>query len=252
VQAAAVASLARLSDRRAVRLLLDRWPGLSPSLRAQVLDTLLSRPAWLPELLAAMEQGAVQAGHLDAGRRERLLRHPDAEVRRRAEKLLGAVGKDRARVLDAYRDVLTMRGDPGRGQKVFAKTCAACHRIENVGHAVGPDLAALTDRSPRALLVAVLDPNRAVEARFVTYQATTRAGRVFTGILAAETATSITLREQEGKEHVLLRGDLDELVSTGRSLMPDGLEKDLSRQDLADLMAYVARLERPRGSAPEK
>jgi putative membrane-bound dehydrogenase-like protein len=246
VQAAAVASLARLSEVRAARALIDRWPGFSPSLQDQVLDVLLSRAAWLPELLTAMEKGKVKAAQVGAARRERLLRHPRTGIRKRAEKVLGAATTDRARLLAAYKEALTLKGDAGRGRKVFAKSCAACHRVESLGHAVGPDLAALSDRSPKALLVAILDPNRAVEARFVTYQAVTRAGRVFNGILAAETATSITLREQEGKQYVLLRGDLDELTSTGRSLMPEGLEKDLSKRDLADLMAFVARLKHPK------
>jgi putative membrane-bound dehydrogenase-like protein len=254
VQAAAVAALARLVDRGAARALLDRWPGFSPSLRDQVLDGLLSRPAWLPDLLTALEKGTVKAAHVGATRRERLLRHADAEVRRRAEKVLGATATDRARVLAAYKGVLTLKGELGRGRKVFAKSCAACHRVESAGHAVGPDLAALTVRSPQALLVAILDPNRAIEARFITYQAVTKAGRVFNGILAAETATSITLKEQEGKQHVLLRADLAELTSTGLSLMPEGLEKDLSKQDLADLMAYVAGIQRPKqfpGNSPQ-
>jgi putative heme-binding domain-containing protein len=108
-----------------------------------------------------------------------------------------------------------------------------------VGSAVGPDLASLANKSPAYLLTEILDPNRNVDSRYVEYAAVTRSGRTFAGLLAAETATSITLRGQEGKEQVLLRADLDELQSTGKSLMPEGMEKDLSRQDLADLIAYL-------------
>ncbi len=254
VQSAVAAALGRMTDARAARTLFDRWDSLSPALRAQVLDVLLNRDAWLPDFFARLEKGDVKAAHLDAARRERLLRHKNAAVRQKAEKLLGgAVSKDRARLVDAYRDALTLPGDRERGRAVYRKSCAACHRLDNEGHAVGSDLAAVSDRSPQALLVAVLDPNRAVEDRYVNYLAATIDGRTFTGLLAAETAASITLRGQEGKEQVLLRRDLESLSSTGISLMPEGMEKDLSRQDLADLAAFLAHLETPKqvaGNAP--
>jgi putative heme-binding domain-containing protein len=197
-------------------------------------------------LLTGIEQGQVPANHLDARRRQRLLAHKDATVRGRAAKLFeGGSNPDRRKVLAAYREALTLPGDRARGKIVFAKNCAACHQLEGVGHAVGPDLAAMTNKSASYLLEEILDPNRSVDSRYVEYVAATRSGRTFTGVLAAETATSITLRGQEGKEQVLLRTELEELSSTGRSLMPEGLEKQLSRQDVADLIFYLSA-----GSAP--
>ncbi len=91
----------------------------------------------------------------------------------------------------------------------------------------------------------ILDPNRNVDTRYLAYVAVTRSGRTFTGILANESATSITLRGQEGKEQVLLRSELDELQSVGKSLMPEGLEKELSKQDVMDLIAYLTAQGQP-------
>jgi putative heme-binding domain-containing protein len=122
--------------------------------------------------------------------------------------------------------------------------------LQDAGFVVGPDLAALANKSTEYLLTSILDPSRQVDSRYIEYLATTKAGRSLTGILASETATSITLKGQEGKEHVLLRADLDELQSTGKSLMPEGLEKDLSKQDLADVMAYVAQAGAPPKNLP--
>jgi putative membrane-bound dehydrogenase-like protein len=241
LQAAAVASLGRGADEQAARLLLSGWNGYTPALKSQVLDVLLGRDAWQRQLLQAVEKNEVPAAHLDARRRQRLLAHRDVAVRARAEKVFaGAAGKDRQKVLDDYRGVADMAGDRARGKAVFAKRCATCHRLEDVGHAVGPDLASLANKSAQYLLTEMLDPNRNVDTRYVEYAAVTKAGRTFTGLLAAETTTSITLRGQEGKEQVLLRGELEELQGTGKSLMPEGLEKDLSRQDLADVIAYLA------------
>jgi putative heme-binding domain-containing protein len=133
-----------------------------------------------------------------------------------------------------------MSGDAIRGKRLFAKTCAACHRLQDVGNEVGPDLAALSNKTPQYLLIEILAPSKNVDSRYIEYVALTKNGRTFTGILASESATSITLRGLEGKEQVLLRSELEELQSSGKSMMPEGLEKDLSKQDLADLIAYVA------------
>jgi putative heme-binding domain-containing protein len=137
------------------------------------------------------------------------------------------------------------KGDAEAGRQVFRKTCAACHQLEDQGHAVGPDLLTTTDKPTDWFLTAILDPNRAVEDRYVEYQARTADGRTVSGLLAAETGVSITLRAAEGKEETVPRRDLESLLSTGRSPMPDGLEKDVSPKAMADLLAYLASL-RPR------
>ncbi len=113
--------------------------------------------------------------------------------------------------------------------------------MQGVGHAVGPDLAPLANKTPAYLLTEILDPSRNIDSRYVEYLAVTNAGRTFTGLLASESATTVTLRGQEGKEQTLLRGELESFVSTGRSLMPEGLEKDLSRQEMADVIGYLRR-----------
>jgi putative membrane-bound dehydrogenase-like protein len=243
VQAAALQALARQSDRRVAEAMLAGWNTHSPRLRAAMLEVLLSRQVWTTTLVAAMESGTVPAGALDASTRQRLLRLRDGELRQRIERLLqGATDPDRRRVVDEYRAALELPGDVPRGRLAFEKHCAACHRLQGVGHAVGPDLAALTDRSGQSLLVAMLDPNRAVEDRYLAYVATTHDGRIFTGILAEETSTAITLLAQEGKQYVILRRDLEELQSSNKSQMPEGMERNLSPQDVADLVAYLQSL----------
>jgi putative membrane-bound dehydrogenase-like protein len=241
VRSAALAALGRIPDDAVADALLAGWKNHTPLLRGQVLDLLMSRDAWLKRLLTALEKKEVSPGHMDAARRQRLLSHRNPDVRQRAVKVFDGPGSpDRQKVLRDHADVATMKGDAGRGKAVFARVCASCHQLEGVGHVVGPDLAALTNRSAAYLLTEILDPNRNVDTRYLEYTAVTKRGRSFTGILAAETATSITLREQEGREHVLLRTDLESLTSSGKSLMPEGLEKDLKKQDLADLIAYLA------------
>jgi putative heme-binding domain-containing protein len=241
LQTAALATLGRIADDRVVAILAAGWNSHSPAVRLQVLDLCLSRDAWQRQLLSVIEKNEVPAAALDTARRQRLLAHKDAQVRARAAKLFGgATSPDRQKVLDAYQDVASMTGDTARGKAVFAKSCAACHRLEDAGYHVGPNLAALTNRSPAYLLMEILDPSKNMDSRYVEYLAVTRSGRTFTGILSSESATGIALRGPESKEQVLLRSELEELQSNGKSLMPEGLEKDLSRQDLADVIAYLA------------
>ena len=96
----------------------------------------------------------------------------------------------------------------------------------------------------------MLDPNQAVEVKFLEYIALTTDGRQPAGILARETTTDITLQAPEGKQFVILRKDIDLLRTTGKSLMPDGIEKDLSHQDLADLIRYLQSQGPPPKSFP--
>jgi putative heme-binding domain-containing protein len=124
---------------------------------------------------------------------------------------------------------------------IFERACASCHRLGGIGNEVGPDLAALTDTSPDALLTAILDPNREVDARYAVYVAALKDGRVVDGLIVAETASALTLKRQGGQMDTVLRADIDELTTSGRSLMPEGLENDLKPADLADVIAFVAR-----------
>jgi putative membrane-bound dehydrogenase-like protein len=246
LQAAAVSSLGKLRDARVPHILLKAWKGYGPALRSEVLDVLFQRPDRVKVVLDALQDKRIIRFEIDAARRQRLLQHKDAGIRDRAAKVFaGALDPDRQKVIKAYQAVLTMKGDPRRGLAIFTKTCASCHRLAGVGHEVGPDLASVGDKSPQGLLTSILDPNRAVEARYLNYTATTKDGRSFTGVLANETGNSITLVEPEGKKRVILRKDLDELTSSGKSVMPEGLEKDLKMQDLADLIAFVRSPQAP-------
>ena len=95
---------------------------------------------------------------------------------------------------------------------------------------MGPDLATLNDKSPEALLIAILDPNRAFESRYAGFTVATDDGRILSGLISGETASAVTLRLQEGRDAVLLRSQIDEMAGSGQSLMPEGVEKDLTPQ----------------------
>jgi putative membrane-bound dehydrogenase-like protein len=240
VQAAAVAELGKLKGKRVPEVLLQSWRSQGPRIRGEVLDVLLSRDDWARALVAALQAKSLPVAEIDSARQQRLLTHRVAEVREGAQRLLSStLNPDRRKVVETYRSALALKGDAVRGKQVFGKTCVACHRLDGVGNEVGPDLSALADKAAETFLIAILDPNQAVEARYVSYLAQTKNGRTFTGLIASETGTSLTLVGPDGKPQTVLRADLEELTSSGKSLMPEGLEKDIRPQDMADLLAYL-------------
>jgi putative membrane-bound dehydrogenase-like protein len=241
LQLAAVRGLSAIGSRPALDAIIERWPRLGPTVRAAVLDAMLARPSGSEVIVSALEAGRIAPGEIDATHRQRMLAVETESVRGRAVKVFEALAiGPRQEVLARFAPSRTLPGDPERGKTVFAKVCASCHKLGGQGHEVGPDLAALTDTSPDALLTAILDPNRDVDARYANYNAALKDGRVLTGLVASETASAITLKRQEGQSDIVLRADLEELSASGKSLMPEGLENDLKPADLADLMAYIA------------
>jgi len=256
LQQAAVTALGRSDDPQVPTVLIDGWKGHSPQLRNAILDTILSRDPWTKTLLFSLEDTCLPPSDVGTTYRRRLLSHRDADIKARAEAVFSRESSSRKEVLAAYQSAVTLPGDAVAGAVVFKKICATCHRLGNEGSDVGPDLAALTDKSPGSLLVAILDPNRALEAKFGNFMVQTTDGRVLSGLIANETATAVTLRRQEGKEDVLLRTEIEEMAATGQSLMPEGLEKDLKPQDVADLIAFLGATGPPprqvEGNHPER
>ena len=244
LQLAAIEVLSRSPQTRASELLLSNWTQHGPKVHAAVVAVLLWREPWLGVLEEASASRPELAAALDWARRDITLRQPAAEVRVRAEKLrITPIAKPEIRrSLDKFVPALSMRGDAVRGKKVFIEaTCANCHKVEDVGRHIGPDLSRLVDRSPRTLLVDTIDPNRLVDHQFIEYSVVTTNGLQISGMLFDEAADSITLADLKGESRVVLRKDLDELVSHHRSQMPEGLEANCTLQQMADLIAFLAK-----------
>jgi len=240
LQIAAVKSLIAIQNSNARTLIFENWKQFTPALQAEVLNELLLRETTTEELLDRVEQNVVQRTQVDLANQQRLLDHKNERIRSRAAKLFSSVSSaSREEVLKQYESIDLEKGDLERGRQVFVKQCASCHRLDGTGHAVGPDLAALTDQSKSFLLTAILDPNKAIDGRYASYLAVTDDGKLNTGILVSEQSNSITLKAQQGKMLTILRTQIEELINTGKSLMPEGLERDIPPAAMADLLVYL-------------
>jgi putative heme-binding domain-containing protein len=127
------------------------------------------------------------------------------------------------------------------GGKVFRDKCATCHLAHDVGFAVGPDLTAEFGRAEEAYIRDIVAPSETISAGYTTYSVVTTDGRILNGLLAAETPTSVTLREAGGKDQMILRKDIDELRALPTSLMIDNLSKELTPADVANVIAWLRR-----------
>ncbi len=241
LQLAAIRALAARRESQVADILLEAWASAGPAARREMVEAQFARKDRVAALLNALEKGTIRPADLDPARREQLKRSPEASVRARAAKLLqSTTSQDRQKVLDGYRTALKMESDTNRGKAVFKRVCSTCHRLESVGNEVGPDLlSALRTKTAETLLADIFDPSKEVDPRFLNYQVTLRDGRTLTGMVATESANSITLRRAEKSEDTILRNQIDQIVATTKSLMPENLETQLSRQEFADVVAYL-------------
>jgi putative heme-binding domain-containing protein len=227
------------------KLVLERLPALTPATRAAGLAVLLTGPEWTRALLDSAEKNKVRLVDLSLDQQRALTEHPDLRIRRRARTLLGRGGAlpnpDRQKVLEELLPITKEKGDPVAGKAVFLNQCSKCHVHGTEGNRIGPDLTGMAVHPKDHLLSDILDPSRSVEANFRAYMVSTKAGRLFTGLLASESKTTIELFDAEGKKQTILRQDIEELLATNKSLMPDGFEKLLSRKDLTNLLEFLTQ-----------
>jgi putative membrane-bound dehydrogenase-like protein len=240
LQLAAVRSLAAFPDLEVATLLLEHWQAAPPAQRSEILSRLLTRPAWSRALLDAIAAGTIPPAVVPPNRKTSLLADTDATIRERAHAVFGkdSIGP-RSAVLEQYRAALNLPADRARGERVFERECVSCHKLGARGHAVGPNLASVQHRTAEELLLHILDPNREVAPDYMEYTAALGDGRVLTGLLASESAGSLTLLRAEGFEETVLRSQVEGLASTGKSLMPEGLETRITTQEMADLIAFL-------------
>jgi putative membrane-bound dehydrogenase-like protein len=238
---AAVAELALERDAKITQSLVDAFDSGTPRVQEAILAALFTRKERLPILMSAIESSAIPAAALNAVQRRALLEHNDRTLRARAARWLAANRRIPAETLERFTTALQMKGDALKGEVVFRAKCATCHRAHGLGAEVGPDLTAEFQRRPETILNDILVPSDSIAAGYATYSVETATGQVFSGVLALETANSLTLRTAEGKEQIVLTKDVERLASTGVSMMPENLADSLQPNEVADVIAFLSR-----------
>jgi putative membrane-bound dehydrogenase-like protein len=238
---AAVLNVCGQYDSTAVAaLILSHWEQLSPTERNQAADVLLRRGSWALAFVEYLAKGGGSISTLDPAHVARLQNYPSPKVRQSARKLKGqSVAKDRQKVFQEYKDGGVLNGgDAAQGKLIFEKNCSTCHEVGGIGHQVGPNLASMVTRGTESVLFNVLAPNAEIDPRFIEYVVTTN-GQVVNGVIAGDTPTAVTLRGADNKTTTILRVDIEDIHSTGKSLMPEGFEKVIDKKSMANLLAFL-------------
>ncbi len=234
---------AQLDDLGA--LILTEWENWSPLVRRQSIETLLSRRLWAESLVGALDRGELQVSDLTLEQRTALANHPDARLRDQAVAIFARGGAmpnaDRQAVLEEYLAAAHSTGDAARGKLVFTESCAKCHRHSGEGHDIGPELTGMAVHPKEELLVHILDPNRSVESNFRMYHVQTIDGLTLSGMLVSESRTSIELVNSQGERKTVLREEIEDLRGSRLSVMPEGIEKELTVAQMTDLLEYLTQ-----------
>ncbi|MFM7168863.1 MAG: PVC-type heme-binding CxxCH protein [Planctomycetaceae bacterium] len=230
---------ARLDQAAAAQLAAD-CPRSTTSLQHEIIECLCSSEIGTKELLQAIATGTIPASRITPIRRSLLLKHAQTTIRTQAEQLLGdSRTTPRSEIVAAWQDTLKLSPDSQQGRAVFQRECSSCHKLGTLGTDVGPSLLTVRHRTPAELLTHILDPNREVGPDFLQFVAVTHSGQTSTGILTAETSSALTLRRSGNQQDTINRSDIAELQSAGISLMPEGFELKLNRQELASLIHFI-------------
>lgn len=222
--------------------LVQAWGTLPPALRPDAVNLLVYRHAFHPALLDALDGGHLPIGelNLDLEHRRELLRKAKLEIRERAAKHMSDEEySNRSAVVDQWLAKLPATGEAAPGRPIFERLCAPCHRVQDLGHHVGPELTGMSHRSVEDLLSNILDPNMAMNPAFVAYTAELTDGEQETGLLRSENAESVTLLQAQDRVVEIPRRRIQQLRANGRSLMPEGLEAGLTPRELRDLIAFL-------------
>lgn len=240
VQLAVVKSIARSAGDKTPSILTDTWGSLSPEIRVASVDLLLGQEPWAYALLQQVQSGRVSPADLDVSRRHRLDKLNSPRIKELATKVLGeASNAARTKVVETYEPSLKLTGDIKRGMKTYLQNCAVCHKYGEQGNEIGPDLRSVRDWPAETILANVLDPNRKVEPKYLSFTATMNNGDVAFGIITSEAGSSLTIKGLDGKETTVLRANMKSLECSNRSLMPEGLESTINRQQIADVIRFL-------------
>ncbi|MEZ6136719.1 MAG: c-type cytochrome [Pirellulaceae bacterium] len=238
-----IRSLANTNAENVATQLMGVWTTMTPAQRTDIVAVLMTKPDTAFALLNAIREQKIGFGDLSLDQRQTLVNHPSQLVRQQAQQLMDAAGtavnSARQEVIDQYSAAAHATGDLVSGKALFTKNCAVCHKHSGEGKEVGPDLTGMAVHPKEELLTHILDPSRGVEGNFRRYTLLTVDGKILTGMLVAESLSSVDLIDAEGKKQSVSREDIEQLTSSNKSVMPDGIEQLLNLSQMTDLLEFL-------------
>ncbi len=246
VQIAALEILARIPDDDIGWFVMNEWDVMTPQVRDQAVNVMMSSPARISMLLDAVEENKVLISTIGWGRRVALMRDrgggEEARILRdRARELLSRDPDARREAVVQY--INAYDDDPGnkdRGKEIFQNNCSACHQMGgNLGVEFGPDATTFQHWSPQALITKILDPGRSVAEGFDMWMIELLNGDTISGVIEEETDQSLTIRQTNGAEVIISRTEIESVLNSNVSPMPEGMEQQIDESEMADLIQFI-------------
>jgi putative membrane-bound dehydrogenase-like protein len=242
IRGEACRALAAYESADVPNIILKNWKDYPPALRSEAVNLLSGRKMWARALLAAVGGNNVPRKDLTDNTIMRIRAFHDDPLNKQIETVWGKV-RDTPAELNALIDQMRAslhegKGSFERGRVVFETQCSKCHKFEGKGHDVGPNLDGAA-RDIEYLLVNILDPNRVIGQPYFIHTVERKDGRVETGLLVAEDETAIKLKNENDVIKVILKKEIEQMSVQEKSLMPEGLSKNMSVQDFRDLVRYL-------------
>jgi putative membrane-bound dehydrogenase-like protein len=230
----------QLSPGNACDFIVRNWRALSHELRDVAMKVFLSSSNNSSVLLDAVKSGTIQSTSISWAAKEDLANSDDSNVRNSARQLIVSEIGSREEAYTRYLPALSIKGDAAKGLGVFTTVCGTCHQYQGkYGKAFGPDLGSIQNRDKASIMADILNPNRSIAVKFDLWAVTKRNGEKLSGIISSETSSSITLNQLGGKSITISRTDIKTMETAEASAMPVGLETSISKDQMADLLAFL-------------
>jgi putative membrane-bound dehydrogenase-like protein len=242
----ALRGLAAYSDAGTPSLILRQYPSFTDQEKSDAVHTLASRPAYALALLEAVERGRVPRRDLSAYTVRQMREFNHKAITQKLNKVWGVLrpaSQEKTALLLKYKTLLTpeyLKGaNRSHGRLVYARTCAACHRLFDDGGNIGPELTGSQRANLDYVLENVLDPSAVVPGEYQVTVFETQDGRILSGIIKDENDKAVTV--QTPNEVVIVpKNEIESRTKSPVSMMPEGLFDKLNREEIRDLIGYLA------------
>ncbi len=242
--AAALTSLQAFDDLRVGQQVVARLKQIPGDARLVAETLLASRKVWAKELLQAVDAGSLKPADVSDAALRKITLHDDAKIKELVGKhwgsIAGATSDDMKKEIARLLEMLGQgSGNPYKGKQLFREHCGKCHKLFEEGGQIGPDLTSFKRDNLERVLTNVVNPSLEIREGFENYIIETTDGRVVNGFLADKDNQVVVLRGIDGQNLIFRRDEIEEMVVTPKSVMPEGTLSKLNEQQLRDLFAYV-------------
>jgi putative membrane-bound dehydrogenase-like protein len=238
VQLASLRTMSTIKDTSTCSYLLAQWSNLTPELRDPAIRTFLTNDERIAMLLRALETGRIQTSEVSWGRKVRLMVNSNEVLRNKARELFTKTNDDE--INRTYQAALEKKGDAINGKNIYQQQCALCHQVRGkIGVTLGPDLGTIHNWSKDAIMSNILAPNQSISSGYELWDVELNNGESIQGIIASETPGAITLRNVGTAEKTISRQDIKSIEALSMSIMTEGLENQISVDEMADLLAFL-------------